>query len=301
MALETFIDNYNASHDLSLYCPTILENGPHSIDDLLLEAKDESDLPDIWVANSFHTSFAQPFRKKFIESGIYEGVTKKEWLNLLPQPFRKMADQQNTGFLAFGSWGIVVDTSVTESEHYPKYWTDLADDAFKGKIGIHGCSGHATGAALLMILKERVGVDAIAKFSANLGQIAHFSKLIKAIDSSEPQRTRFIVMPSAAIQQIPSKKQIAQLELRDGPILTPIMLFVKRSRRHLVADVLSFLWSDEFRDVLLKGNILMPDQLNWTEPHTIPDLEQIAQRDFNELSMELDAEFMKGLPDNLKV
>lgn len=301
MALEQFIERYNETHELPIHCPTIMENGPHSIEDIMATATDEDQLPDVWVANSYHTSFSQPFRRRFIESGIYQGITKPEWLPLLPDAFRDLAENQNIGFLAFSSWSAVADLSLADyTAQYPKNWAQLADESFKGKIGIHGCHGHATGSALLMVLREQLGVSAISQFSANLGKIAHFSKIIKGLDSSEPDRTLINIMPSAAIQQIPSKKRVAELSLEDGPILTPVMLFVKRGKLMLVADILAFIWSDEFRDVLARGDILMPDQLDWASPHTLPDLQQIAARDFNELSAELDVEFMKGLSPELK-
>lgn len=301
MVLEQFIDEYNQTHETPVHCPTIMENGPHSIEDIMATAQHEDDLPDVWVANSYHTSFSQPFRSRFIDSGIYQGITKAEWLPLLPEGFRDLAINHNIGFLAFGSWSAVADLSVTgEDVEYPKRWTDMTADTFKGKIGIHGCQGHATGSALLMVLREQMGVAGISKFSANLGQIGHFSKIIKAMDSSDASRPMINIMPSAAIQQIPSKKRVAELALQDGPILTPVMLFVKQSKLAQVEDLLSFIWSDAFRTVLAQGDILMPDQLNWESPYTLPDLKQITVRDFNDLSEELDVEFMKGLPPELK-
>lgn len=301
MTLEQFIDEYNQTHYTPVHCPTIMENGPHSIEDIMATAQHEDDLPDVWVANSYHTSFSQPFRSRFIDSGIYQGITKEEWLPLLQDGFRDLAEHHNIGFLAFGSWSAVADLSVAGEEAvYPKTWTDMTEDAFKGKIGIHGCQGHATGSALLMVLRERMGVEGISKFSSNLGQIGHFSKIIKAMDSSDASRPMINIMPSAAIQQIPSKKRVAELALQDGPILTPVMLFVKRSKLDQVKDILSFIWSDTFRNVLALGGILMPDQLNWSNPYTLPDLKQITIRDFNDLSEELDVEFMKGLSPELK-
>lgn len=299
--LERFIEQYNQTHCLPVHCPTIMEGTPHSVEDVMHEATSADQLPDVWVTNSFHTSFAQPFKQRFIDSGIYTGVTRPEWLPLLPPQFKKLADENNIGFLAFGSWSVVCDTAFNDDMPIPATWSDMALPAFQGKIGIHGCHSHATGTSLLMILRERLGEEGVRHFASNLRQISHFSKIIKAMDSGDASRPYINIMPSSAIQQIPSKKRVSELLLRDGPILTPVMLFVKTDKLDMCQDIIAFFWGNAFRDVLAKGDIRMPDQMNWSQPYALPDLDLIASRDFNQLSDELDVIFRQGLPADLIV
>ena len=72
-ALGAFIDDYNQRHERPLFCPSILDGIPHGIDDLMQSSDNAQELPDIWVSTGLHTAFSQPFKQRFIDSGIYQG------------------------------------------------------------------------------------------------------------------------------------------------------------------------------------------------------------------------------------
>lgn len=298
--LEVFVADYNATHDVPLHSPTLLEGEPHAVEDDMAVATRPDELPDVWLTNNYHTLFTQPFKSRFIDSGIYVGVTRPEWADLLSTPFVAVAEKHNLGFLGFGSWGMVMDESVASTSPVPQTWNDLVKPCYAGEIGMHGCSGHVSGTALLMVLRARLGAGAIRQFAGNVRYLKHFSQIIKGMDSSDPERARFVLMPSAAIRQIPSRKRVAEVALADGPILTPMLLFVKRDKLDACRDVLPFFWSDALRDVLAKGDIVMVDAMDWSQPYTMADMDHLASQDFNALSAELDAEFQAGLPASVQ-
>lgn len=295
-ALETLLADYNSSHAVPLYCSTLDEGSPHSVEDAMAAASCVSQLPDVWVTNNYHTQLTHPFKQRFIDSGVYVGVTRPDWLDRLPGHFQQIARQHNLGFLAFGSWGMVQDLSVATDAPLPARWDELASAVYSGQIGLHGCSGHVSGSALLLVLRARLGQGAIRRFAGNIRHTRHFSQLIKAMDSSDASRPPFALLPSAAIREIPSRKNVAQLSLQDGPLLTPMFLFVKRDYLDAAQDLLPFFWSETFRDLLRRGDITMVDEIDWSQPWTMPDMDYLASRDFNELSAELEAEFADGLP-----
>lgn len=292
---EAFIEHYNQQHAMPIYCPTILDGAPKAMEDLLREAQDESDLPDLWITTSFHTLFSREFKRRFIDSGILLGVTKPEFVPLLPPEYQRVASTYNIGFLAFGGWELICDTSLTAEMLYPKSWSDLAKPEFRGKLSIHGYHGKASGASLLLVLQERMGKGAIREFARNIGSIRHFAEIIKRIDSADDSRMAFNILPNAASRQMPSKKRAVQLEFADGPLMAPLMLFVKRSRFEACRELLEFFWGERCRAVLARGDFMMPDQMNWSRNYTFPSWDYLASMDFAELSEELNAEFRAGL------
>ncbi len=292
--LETFMADYNQHHAIHAHCPTLTECSPHEFEDVMAAASRADEVPDVWVTNNYHTLFTHPFKQRFIDSGIYVGVTKPEWQALLPPFFHDMAAKHNLGFLGFGSWGLVLDASVGPDPVLPKVWDDLVKPDYLGKLGLHGCSGHVSGTALLMVLRARLGEGAIQRFAGNVRYVKHFSQIIKGMDSSDAGRAQFNLMPSAAIRQIPSKKEVAQIALQDGPLLTPMLMFVKRDKLEQCQDILPFFWGEAFRDILAKGDIRMLDALDWNQPYSLADMDYLAAHDFNALSAELDAEFQAG-------
>lgn len=299
--LENFVANYNATHEIPIYSPTLGEGEPHAVEDDMAVAELANELPDVWLTNNYHTLFSEPFKSRFIDSGLYVGVTKAEWFEILPTEFQDVAKKHNLGFYGFGSWGMVMDQSVHSQSPIPRRWDDLIKDDYRGEIGMHGCSGHVSGTALLMILNARLGSSAPSQFGKNVLYLKHFSQIIKSMDSSEPNKARFVLMPSAAITQIPSRKRVAQVELEDGPILTPMLLFVKKEKVELCAEVLDFFWGEALRDVLQKGDIYTVDAMDWSQSYSMTDMDYLASNNFGELSNALDASFQSGLSDEIKV
>ena len=298
--LEKFVAEYNSSHDVPIHSPTLLEGEPHSVEDDMAVASGPDEVPDVWLTNNYHTLFSEPFKSRFIDSGLYVGITRPEWESLLSPPFRDVAKKHNLGFLGFGSWGMVMDSSVESSSPIPQTWNDLVKPEYAGEVGMHGCSGHVSGTALLMVLRARLGEGAIRQFAGNVRYLKHFSQIIKSMDSSDPERARFVLMPSAAIRQIPSRKRVVQVALSDGPILTPMLLFVKKEKLDACRDILPFFWGEALREVLAKGDIHTVEAMDWSQPYTMADMDYLASNDFDAMSAELDAEFQSGLPASVR-
>lgn len=292
---QMFIDQVNSLGATPIYCPTILDGSPKNVEALMKSAVHESELPEVLVTTSFGTIFSERFKKQFLETGIYEGVTKDEFFAALPDEYKRVSKQYNIGFLAFGSWSLICDMSLATDMIFPRSWTDLAKPEFKNLLSIHGYQGKASGTSLLLVLKERLGPQAINCFAQNIKEIKHFAEIIKRIDSTDEDRTPFNILPNAASVQMPSRKRATMLEFSDGPLMAPLMIFVKKSKRAESQDVLDFFWSQTFREVLERGDFFMPNQMDWTQNYTFPSWDFLASQDFDELSESLNAEFSQSM------
>jgi ABC-type Fe3+ transport system substrate-binding protein len=292
---ETFIEAYNASNEKPIYCPTIMDGSPKGIEEKMNSAENEDDLPEMLITTGLNTIFSKPFKQKYLESGVYVGLTKPSFLDKMPEDYSRIASQYNIGFLAFGAWSLIYDMSLDANKNYPRSWTDLAKPEFKNKLSIHGYQGKASGTSLLLVLKERMGEKAISQFAENIKNIKHFAEVIKGIDSSDETRAEFNILPNAASAQMPTRKNAAMIEFNDGPLMAPPFLFVKKSKLQECQAVIDFFWSDEFREILTKGDFHMPDDMDWSLNYSYPSWDYLATHDFNELAVSLDAEFQKGL------
>jgi len=294
-AFEQFMAEHNSRSATPIYCPTILDGSPKSIEAQMQDANGEDDLPEMLITTGFHTIFSKPFKQKYLETGIYTGLTKPEFLDKMPADYRRIAAQYNIGFLAFGAWSLIFDMSVENAGSYPKSWTDLAKPEFRNKLSMHGYHGKASGTSLLLVLKERMGEQAIGQFAQNIKNIKHFAEVIKSIDSPDPDRVPFNILPNAASVQIPSRKNAAMIEFKDGPLMAPLLLFVKKSKMEACRSLIDFFWGDTFREILGKGDFHMPDEMDWSLNYSFPSWDYLATHDFTELSAELDVMFQQGL------
>ena len=295
-ALGAFIDDYNQRHERPLFCPSILDGIPHGIDDLMQSSDNAQELPDIWVSTGLHTAFSQPFKQRFIDSGIYQGVTHPAALPLLPPELKAAVSKHNLGFLAFGFWQLVCDTSLCPDGPYPARWADLLDPHYRQQIAIHGCDGHVGGMTLAELLQDQQGEQAVAALAANIKAVRHFSQLIKGMNSADPLRAPFNLMPGAAASQIPSSKRAALIEVEEGPLLAPMLLYVKASLPQEDRQaVLAFLQGETMRTILRAGDYHLADQMDWQRRYSFPEWDNIAADDYNRRSEALSQQFIDAL------
>lgn len=293
--MEKFMAGQEAIGATPIYCPTILDGKPKSLEEQLHDAQSEDDVPDVLVTTGLNLVFSKTFRPKFFDQGLYVGLNRPECVAALPEDFQRAAQDYNLGFLAFGSWHLVWDQSLGKEVNLPRTWTDLAKPEFANQLSIHGYKGKMSATSLLLVLRERMNDEAVERFGSNIKNVWHFAEVLKNMDTNHPGRVPFNILPNAASAQIPSRKEAAMLEFRDGPLLAPMMLFVKRSKLEACQPVIDFFWGEAFRNVLARGEFFMPDRIDWNQPYTYPKWKMFAEHDFEELSAEINAVFLRGL------
>jgi hypothetical protein len=298
MVIGEFVEIYNASHEVPIYSPMLLDGDSKGIEGELKSARSEEEIPEIMIASGLHTVLSTNFKKRFIDSGIYTGITGETALGKMPESYRKIATENNIGIFSIGQWSIVCDLSLKAVVPYPRRWTDLVDPLYKGLLTVHGYNGKASIAALLLILTEQIGRNAVMDFAGNIRNVWHFAEILKRLDSTEPRRTPFNLLPNAATVQMPTKKQAAILEFEDGPVLAPMLMYVKTSRMEECRPLINFLHSSAMRQALRRGDFRLAEEFDWSQPFSYPSWEYLLNNDYEELVATLDIELKKGLlPD----
>lgn len=297
MVLEPFIESYNATHSTPIYCPSIMDGIPHGLEQTLREVEDPELLPDLWLSTSMRTALSQPFRRLYVDSGLLFGVNDD--IRDFPPRFNEVATRYNIGFFAFGNWSLLCDLSVKTDAPYPQVWEDLLKPEYQGQIAIHGCHGEVGAMTLLQVLRERYGDEGVTRLAKNIGGVRHFSKLIKAVDSNDKERVAFNILPVAAINQLPSRKRAAIIELKDGPLLTPMTLFAKRSKLTELAPIIEFLKGPKVAPVFNIGGFIRPPQMDWSQPFTFPDWDVLLTTDHSQMAETLNKTFIDALAPGL--
>ena len=295
MVIGEFAELYNRSHEVPIYSPMLLDGDSKGIEGELKAAQSEDEIPEILIASGLHTVLSKDFKKRFIDSGIYTGITCETALVKMPETYRKIAKENNIGIFSIGQWSIVCDLSLNTSAPYPRRWTDLVDPLYKDLVTVHGYNGKASIAALLLVLREQLGKNAVINFAGNIRNVWHFAEILKRLDSSEPRRTPFNFLPNAATVQMPSKKNAAILEFEDGPVLAPMLMYVKTSRMDECRPIINFMQSTAIRRALRRGDFFLADEFDWSQPFSYPSWEYLMKNDYEELVAELDVELKKGL------
>jgi ABC-type Fe3+ transport system substrate-binding protein len=298
MVISEFADHYNASHEIPIYSPMLHDGDSKGIEGELKAAQTEDDLPEVLVASGLHTVLSKNFRERFIDTGVYTGITSSAALEKMPETFQRLVTEHNIGIYGIGYWSIVLDLSINPEVPNPRRWTDLVDPRYKDLMTVHGYNGKASIATLLMLLKEKLGSNAATDFAINIRNVWHFAEILKRLDSAEPRRTPFNLLPNAASVQMPSRKKGAILEFEDGPVLAPMLMFVKTSKMEECQPIVDFFRSETMRHALKRGDFYLAEDVDWNEPFSFPSWEYLLNNDYEALTAMLDVELKKGLrPD----
>lgn len=288
---KDYVEEYNKSHDIPLYVPTLAGIDHDEVEDLLKVTENIDDLPDAFVATGSHWQFSENFHKRFIKTGLFKPYFPPNFADAIPKQWKEISDKYGQGFLAIGTWDLVYDLSFGEDGPFPKRFMDLSNPEFKGKISIHSCDDSPGCMSLLQLIKDEGGSEALAGFARNVKSVKHFSQIIKGIDSGKSDRTPFNIIPGPATSQIPSNKRAAIIDLQDGSIPMQISILVRHDRMDRADEILSFFYGDAFRKVLSRGSFIFANELDPDRQYAFPNWEDLVACDADERKDKLATEF----------
>jgi hypothetical protein len=284
--MTAFIEEYNVSHKMPIYCPDVADCSSEELGFLLQTTRNPDCLPDIIIVNNYEFFFAFPFTEHFLQTGIYQGVVNPSDLKALPVSLRENFIRSNLGVLCFGSRSIVQDSTVTGFPQTVTSWRKLLTPAWEDQFTVHGHLDKAT-FGFMYFLHNHFGPEGIARYARNIGDIKHFSQIIKRMCTNE-YRTAMNILPDVAASKIPSVKKVKIIHPEEGKILSPMILLVKSSGLERCRKTLEFFRSRPFRSMLSRGCIL-PDELEKGTPYFMPDFETLTnhyrrmEKEFNDL------------------
>jgi len=297
--LEAFVPTFNQTNKLPLYSPSLFDGQTKDIEEELKTAKSEDEIPEVLVASGLHTVFSKDFKERFIDTCIYVPAVPQSVIDKMSPYYQKLVTEKNIGVIAFGFWSIVCDLSIKIDVPYPRQWTDLVNPMYKGLLSVHGYHGKASIAALLLILKERLGDESIVNLGKNIRNIWHFAEILKRIDSDDQRRTPFNLLPNAAAVQMPSKKRGVILDFSEGPVLAPMLMYVKASKANLCQPIIDFMFGDEMRKNLHHGDFYLADEIDWSKNYCFADWDYLMKYDYEDICGMVNSKLHEGLEEDV--
>ena len=291
-----FLENYNTINPCQpIFCPKQNDCTNPEFDRQLLKATDENELPDIYLTSSYNILFDKSFNAKFIKTGVLSGYIDEVQREHIPETVLNALEKFNIGCLAFSSWGVAQDYSVSGIWKKVSSWAEIMEPAFLNQITVHGCHGKAGNTALLLFLQQQCGDEAIASFARNVIDMRHFALMIKRMDSIDTKRTLLNVMPDVAASHIPSWKSVERLHFAEGCPLNPMILMVKMSRPEACMPIINFFHSFAFKRMLQSNGYLMPTELKWSNNYILPIFEHLAAEGYAKVSTDIEKIYQANL------
>ncbi|MDR3269700.1 MAG: ABC transporter substrate-binding protein [Tannerella sp.] len=289
--MTPFVESCNAGHpDAPVYCPDVADCSLEALGLTVRRTVDPDYLPDIVIANNYEFVFEYPFYESLLKTGVFTGVSHPSDLEAMPAELRTNLTNHNMGVLCFGSRSVVLDVTVDGVPQNIMSWRELLTPAWEDQFTVHGHLDKAT-FGFMYFLNKHFGAEGIVRYAKNIADIKHFSQIIKRLNSTGEYKTAINILPDVATAKIPSTKKVRILDLEEGKMLSPMMLFVKTSKLEQCRKILDFFWSKPFRKMLGNG-CLLPDGLRKDRRYSIPDFGVLAtdykrlEKAFNDLFLE---------------
>jgi len=293
--LEAFVPHFNETSELPFYSPSLYDGQTKNIEEELKMAKTEEEIPEVLLASGLHTVFSKDFKERFIDTRIYVPAISEDVIKKMSSEYQTLVTEKNIGIAGLGFWNVVCDLSLKTDVPYPKQWADLVDPMYKGLISVHGYHGKPSIAALLLILKERMGDQAIIDLGKNIRNIWHFAEILKRLDTDEERRTPFNILPNAATVHMPSKKNGAILEFDEGPLLAPMLMYVKASKIRECQPIIDFVFSEKMRENFHHGDFYLADEVDWNKNYCFADWDYLMQYDYEDICAMVTSKLFEGL------
>ncbi len=217
----------NVNHELSYY--------PY------IDAVDSVDeLPDLILSSDINAFYHHRFLSHFIEPGHFASVNGRM------APYMEeigFADPHGHFTMFCANTLVLVRVKDVRPElATPSSWAELLEPRYRKSIIMRGqddffCSG------VLVPFYRLYGEQAILQLAGNVYDGMHPSKMVKMIESHDPNTTPFYLMPWFFAHKIKTQERIDIVFPEEGAFISPVQLLVKKERREKLTPVIDFLMS----------------------------------------------------------
>jgi ABC-type Fe3+ transport system substrate-binding protein len=244
-AFDEFVEGYNEKHSENL--KYLLEgNVNHELSyyEYIDSVNTLEELPDLIISSDINSFYHSSFKKRFLDTGSF--------VDLLPETIN--SDFQNVAYddpdrqftmLSSNLLVLVSIDSMLEGKPEISSWSDILKEEYTNSVVMRGqeeffCNG------VLLPFYALFGMDGIKQMGRSVRTGCHPSEMVKMIDSGKDDVAPLYIMPYFFAQKIKNKNKISIHIPKEGAIVSPVQMFVKKDALESVKDISEFILGKEF-------------------------------------------------------
>lgn len=228
----------NVNHELSYYAYI---DSVTSIDEL----------PDIIISSDINSFYHRSFKERFLDEEYFVNVGAMP----LNKDFESIgfADPRNQFTMVSANLLVLVTIDELMGDlDKPGSWGDVLDEKFTNQIVMRGQDGFFCNGVLLPFY-AMFGSDGIRALSKSVYTGMHPSEMVNMIDSRKSDAKPCYIMPYFFAQKIKDKSRVTIHVPKEGAIVSPVQMLVKKSAQDEVKDITDFLCGKEFGELSAKA------------------------------------------------
>ena len=246
---KTFSKQYYNKHNNGInYRLKSASGGISWLEDEVREAKNETEIPDLFISAGFELFFDKELIGKYRDKGIFHDMSGLEKFNQCYNGIDLKDPKGNYSILAGVPAIFLVNSDELNGRKKPETWDELLSPEFENSLSLPVEDLDLFNAVILTLYKEK-GPDAISALGRNLLSSMHPAQMVKSSTKSE-DKPAVTVLPWFFTKMVFPGTSLEVVWPTDGAILSPVFIAAKQSKKDELKDIVHFFESEGGR-----GNI----------------------------------------------
>ncbi len=216
----------------------------------VVNAKDETELADMYISAGFDLFFEDDLMKKYKDQKVFDDYNKNLVYNKDFNNENITLKDPNNDYAMIGVVPAVflVNTEILGDRPIPKTWEDLFDPMYERSISLPVSDFDLFNAIMIHLYKE-FGKDSITRLGKQLIKSMHPSEMVKS-DRGKREKPAISIMPYFFTKMALPGSVLQAVWPSDGAIISPIFMLSKASKEQELKEVYEFFLSKEVGEIL---------------------------------------------------
>ncbi|MBN2528464.1 MAG: ABC transporter substrate-binding protein [Deltaproteobacteria bacterium] len=247
-AFDEFIQQYNAKHQTRLHY-LVEGNVNHEVSYYAYIESIEriEELPDIIISSDINSFYHESFKQRFLSQHYFADLTpadlNSDMATIDFSDPRKQFTMLSANLLVL----VAIKDKVPDFPASPS-WADILEEKYTNSVVMRGqkdffCNG------VLMPFYKIWKEDGVRQMGRSVKTGVHPSEMVKMIDSSDNDVAPLYIMPYFFAQKIKHKERVTIHVPKEGAIVSPVQMLVKKDKLNDVSEITDFLLSQSLGQV----------------------------------------------------
>ncbi|MCB4204600.1 ABC transporter substrate-binding protein [Deferribacteraceae bacterium V6Fe1] len=247
---DSFTEKFNEENGINItYKLEAASVGAKFLEEEIAKVESEDELPDIFVSAGFETFFDKRAIGRFKDNGVFVNPYFGEKLN---DDFNGVDIEDPKGdYTIISTVPAVFMVNLQEigDLKVPESWADLLSEEYYQKVALPVGDFDLFNAILISIYKD-FGMDGVEKLGKILLKSMHPAQMVKNAGKKVADKPVVTIMPYFFTKMVRDVSTMKVVWPKDGAIISPIFMLVKRSKLEILKPVADFLFSKEVGEIL---------------------------------------------------
>jgi len=247
---DSFSEKFNEENGIKItYKLEAASVGAKFLEEEIATVESEEALPDIFVSAGFETFFDKRAIGRFKDNGVFINPYFGEKLN---DDFNGVDIEDPKGdytIISVVPAVFMVNLQEIGDLKIPESWEDLLSEEYYQKVALPVGDFDLFNAILINIYKD-FKMEGVEKLGKILLKSMHPAQMVKNAGKKVADKPVITIMPYFFTKMVRDVSTMKVVWPKDGAIISPIFMLVKRSKLDILKPVSDFLFSKEVGEIL---------------------------------------------------